>query len=583
MKERISQYRFDKYTLLPAKRLLMLEGQAIPLKSKVFETLLCLVRHHGQLIAKEDLMNEIWGESFVEEGNLTQNIFMLRKILGENPSDHRFIVTVPGRGYRFVAKVQESVESHTGNSNGNGHSTNGNAKLLAVLPLKMLVPEENGKKEYLGLAIADSLITRINAGRSGSTYPTEAILKYVGTEKDAVSIGRELSAETVLSGTIQTSGDMTRTNLQLHNAVSGELLWTRKLDVEAKDFFELQDQISEQAAEALSLQMNEGNSLRSTLKNPEVYQTYIKYRFFWETRTESGLLTSLNGAREMIEAEPDFPLGYVALADSYLLLGHHLFLPPKVVYPSVREAVDRAFELSPDLAEAYATRADYCFITKDWAEAENMYLRAIRLKPDYAGARHWYGWFLMAMGRFDESLVLVEQAQMLDPSSLYLGMVRGVPLFYQKQYERAIDQFNLILEIEPNYNRARYYLAQALLHSGRQAEAIDEFEKVVAAEPIQQTMGLLGHCYGVAGKHSKAREILKRLDRIERDKYVSPYTRAHVHAGLGETERALDLLERAFEENSIWLVWLNVDMQFEDLRGEPRFKSLVERLDFPQL
>ena len=584
MNSKVLRYEFENYRLLPSERLLYRGEENIPLKSKVFETLLTLVRHPGKLLTKDELMTKIWGSNFVEEANLTQNIFTLRKLFGEKPRDHRFIVTVPGRGYRFVAPVEVVTEQNGENhTNGAGNPlTNGHAKSLAVLPLKFLMPKESGNEKYLGLAIADSIITQLSACRNFSVRSTETVLKYLETERDAISIGRELDVEVVLSGTIQTLNAKVRANLQLYDTRSGDTLWADKFEVISNDLFEMQDRISSQATDALARQGHGNSFVRKTPENAEIYQKYIKYRFFWESRTEEGLLTSLHGAKEIVAAAPDFALGYVCLADTYLLLGHHLYLSPGKVYENVESAVEKALALDPTLAEAYATKADHCFISRGWESCEKYHLKSIALKPDYASGRHWYSWFLTAMGRFDESLEQIEQAQRLDSNSLYLLTIRGVPLAYRRDFEEAIKQFNLVLEIDPNFKRARYYLAWALFHSGRRAEAIEEFEKVVSDEPIQQTIALLGYAYGKTGVPEKAYEMLRRVARLEYEgKYVSPYHRAMIYAGLGDRNQALTELEKAYDEESIWLIWLKVDFQFEDLRDEPRFKDLTNKLGFP--
>jgi DNA-binding winged helix-turn-helix (wHTH) protein/tetratricopeptide (TPR) repeat protein len=586
MSSKVLRYEFGNYRLLPSERLLYRAGEKIPLKSKVFETLLTLVRHPGKLLTKDELMTEIWGSNFVEEANLTQYIFTLRKIFGEKPGDHQFIVTVPGRGYRFVAPVETITEAKPENpASGAARAANGKSRSMAVLPLKFLIPKESNDEKYLGLAIADSLITQLSACRRFSVRSTEAVLKYVETEKDAISIGRELDVEVVLSGTIQSLNAKVRANLQLYDTRSGDTLWADKFEFVSTDFFEVQDHISSQAADAL-VKHGHGNGAAHSSQAPEsgeIYQKYIKYRFFWESRTEEGLLASLRGAREIVASAPDFALGYVCVADAYLLLGHHLFLPPSEVYPNVERAVEKALELDPGLAEAYTTKADFCFISRGWESCEKYHRKSIALKPDYASARHWYCWFLIAAGRFDEALEQIEEAQRLDVNSLYLLTVRGVPLAYQRDFDAAIRQFRLVLEIDPNFKRAHYYLAWALFHAGRREEAVAEFEKVVAAEPIQQTIALLGYCYGKLRVPEKAYEMLRRIARMEYEgKYVSPYHRAMVYAGLGDKNQALTELEKAFEENSIWLIWLKVDFQFEDLHDEPRFQDLIKRLNFPK-
>ena len=585
MSNKVLRYEFGDYVLMPSERLLFCAGKPVPMKSKVFETLLTLIRQQGKLMTKDELMTQIWGNNFVEEANLTQNIFTLRKIFGEKPRDHHFIVTVPGRGYRFVAQVKTITEQKSeAPPNGANISLNGHVTSLAVLPLKSLMPQDSEEKKYLGLAIADSLITQLSACRKFSVRSTETVLRYVETEKDAISIGREMEVEVVLSGTLQTLNAKLRANLQLYDTKSGDTLWADKFEVVSDDFFEMQDKISSQAAEALAKQGHENPIARNpAVPSPEIYQKYIKYRFFWESRTEEGLLASLQGAKEIAAAAPAFPLGHVCLADSYLLLGHHLYFPPEKVYKNVEKAIEKAFEQDPNLAEAYATKADLCFISRDWEASEKFHRKAIALKPDYASARHWYSWFLMAMGRFDEALEQIEEAQRLDSNSLYLITIRGVPFCYKGDFEQAIRQFQLVLEIDPGFKRAHYYLAWALFHAGRHADAIAEFEKVVAAEPIQQTFAFLGYCYGRTGMVEKAYEMLRRIDRTALEgKYVSPYHRGIIYAGLGDTNQALTELEKAFEEDSIWLIWLNVDLQFKNLHDEPRFKDLLTKLNFPK-
>lgn len=584
MDNKVLRYEFEDYILLPSERLLYHAENPIPLKSKVFETLLTLVREHDKLLTKDQLMGQIWGSNFVEEGNLTQNIFTLRKIFGENPKDHRFIVTVPGQGYCFVAKVREITETAAANGTllAKEISTNGHIRSVAVLPLKFLTPNEAEQKKYLGLAIADSVITQLGANQKFAVRSTETVLKYTESDKNALSIGRELAVDVVLSGTLQISFEKIRANVQLQDTSTGDTLWTNQFEAGEHDFFGLQDQISAQTAAALRLGKNHSQTTQKTAVSSEIYQKYLKYRFFWETRTEEGLLKSLAGAKEIVAAAPDFALGYVSLADSYLLLGHHLFFPPERVYPAVKSAVDKALALDPQLAEAHATMADYCFITKNWEQAEKFHKISMNLKPDYASARHWYSWFLMAMGRFDESLVQIEEAQRLDTNSLYLSTIRGVPLCYKGDFEQAIEQFRLVLDVEPNYKRAHYYLAWALFHAGNHEAGIAEFEKVVAAEPIQQTFGLLGYCYGMVGERKKALEILEHFDKIVTQKYISPYNRAAIYNGLGDQDRTFAELEKALAENSIWLVWLAVDYIFRNLHSEPRFTELLEKLNFPQ-
>ncbi|HEX3102158.1 MAG TPA: tetratricopeptide repeat protein, partial [Pyrinomonadaceae bacterium] len=450
---------------------------------------------------------------------------------------------------------------------------------VAVLPLRILAATDAGR--YLGLAIADSLITQLGTNSAMAVRSTGAVVKYTETDLDPLSIGEELGVDAVVSGTLHTIGEKIRVNIQITNVHTSETLWASKFENRTDDFFALQDKISEEVAAALDIKLHKALSVERSLHDAEIYQSYLKYRFFWETRTESGLLMSLSGANKIVAADPTFPLGYIGVADSYLLLGHHLFLSPEKILPAVDRAVHKALELAPDLPEAHASLADLYFISRKWVKAEETYQESVKLNPNYASSRHWYGWYLLATGRFDESLEQIHQAQRLDPNSLYLGTVCGIPLLYKEEYERAIAQFRMILEVKPDFNRARYYLALSLFHAGDRTAGIAEFERVVAAEPIQQTIGLLGYCYGATGRHDDARQMLRQIEHIESHRYVEPYVKAWVLNGMGEIDQALTQLERAFDGGSIWLVWMKIDKQFLNLRREPRFLNLVKKMDFP--
>lgn len=571
-------YEFEGYKLLTEERLLMRDGSPVSLKPKVLETLLALVRSRGRIMTKDELISEIWAGNIVEEGNLTQYIFTLRKVFGETPQDHRFILTVPGQGYRFIAKVNE-INSNNGYGS---HENNGSGKItsLAILPLKLLTDSEPDR--YLGLAIADALITRLSSNQTVTVRPTAAIVRYNESDSEPVNLGRDLAVDAIVGGTIQKIKGTFHVNIQLTDVRTLKMIWARQFDTEAVDIIKFQDQISAQVADSLTIELNRKCQDKKLPKCTLVYQKYLKGRFFWEKRCETGIRKALKNVQEVVEAEPDFPLGHIGIADSYLFLGEYLFEKPQAAFPQARTAALKALELDPGLSEAYASLGEYYFYyERNWAKAQEMYKEAIRLDPNYASAFHWYCWYLIAMNRYDEALVQIERAQTLDPSSLILNTIRGLPFYYRGEYEPAIRQFNDTLEIDPEFDHARYYLGSALIHSGRSNEAVAEFEKLVQAQPIQQFYGLLGYCYGVSGETTKARGILEEFDRIEMERYVSPYLRAIVYLGLGEKNKALQLLWQALDSNAAWLVWLNADPFFSSLRNEPKFRQIIQELNFP--
>ena len=575
------RYEFDEYSLLTSERLLLRRGQRVALKPKVFDTLLALVQNPDRLLSKKELIGLVWPDSFVEEGNLSQNIYTLRRVLGESPQDHRFIVTVPGYGYRFVARVREAA---VGDDRGaGGAAAPAPIRSLAVLPLRTLLPDPGN--DHIGLVIADTLITQLGASGVISVRPTSIVMKYAETERDPMEVGQKLHVDAVLDGTVRRWGDALKVNVQMTAVPGGQTLWANRFEASVGDFAVIEDAVAEQVAASLRVELERGAAARPRRKAPkdiDVYQTYVKGRFFWDKRTEAGLRTGLDSARAVLEAEPELPLGYIALADSYLLMGEYLYLSPQEAFPPALGAARKALALDPALGEAHASLAEYSFFYGwDWAGAERHYKDAIKLSPDYAAARHWYTWFLVAMGRYEDAADQIRQAQMIDPGSLVHNTTVGLPYYYLGRYEQAIKQFRGTLEIEPGYQIARYYLASALVHAGRPEAAVSEFETMVAASPMQQAIALLGYCYAVSGRDEEARGMLSRLDELERHRFVAAYVRAFVHLGLGERDRALEQLERAYDEHEPWVVFLNVDPFFRGLRGEPRYERLLERLQFP--
>ncbi len=576
-----STFEFEDYVLRPSERLLLRNGTPVPLKAKVFETLLNLVQNHGRILSKEDLMKLIWTDRFVEESNLSQYIFILRRILGENPQDHRFIVTIPGHGYRFVAKVNEVPERGSGSLHpGDAVEEKARIRSIAILPPRFLDPDQ--PDEFLGLALADTLITQLSTNKSISVRSTVAVHQYSGSSKDPILIGEEMKVDAILSGTIYKVRDELAVNLQLTGVASHETIWANRFEVSASEFLEVQSEIAAEVADALAIELEDGEGASSGKmpKSQETYQKYLKGRFLWEKRTEAGLREGLACVQELVELEPDFALAHVGIADSYLLLGEYLYLAPEESFPFAREAAEKALELDPRSSEAYASMAEYYhYYEKDWAKAEECYQKAYRLNPNYASARHWYAWSLMSIGRFDDAREQIEIAQQIDPSSMVLSTSRGLPFYFKKDFERAIRQFELVLDIDPHLSYARYYLGSALVHAGDPHAAIHEFEMLVAKEPVQQAIALLGFSYAEAGKFDAAYGCLRELDDMEGFRYISPYVRAIVYCGLGEIDAALTMLEKAMHENAPWLVWLRIDPFLARLHGESRFERLLDRFD----
>lgn len=586
-------YEFGPYRLLPGERRLLRRGEAVALTPKVFDTLLALVGHSDRLLAKDELMKMIWQDSFVEEGNLTQNIFILRKVLGESPQDHQYIVTIPGQGYRFVAEVLEirdekSAFRYPASGDEGAHATEVGATRdtltsLAVLPFMSLYSE--GDQAYLGPGIADTLITRLSNIKRLTVRPTTAILKYIDTQPDPLRAGRELGVEAVLDGRIQRAGERLRVTMQLIRVRDGKTLWAEKFDEKLTDIFEVQDSISEQVMRALAVQLTSDEQKLLTKRyteSVEAFQLYIKGRHFWNKRTVADLRRGMACAQQAIDIDPTYTMAYIGLADTYNLLAGYAGLNPKETFPKARAAALRAQEIDATLAEAEASLAFVAYRYEwNWPEAEGRFRRSIELRPDYPTAHHWYGEFLAAMGRYSESIRELERAQQLDPLSLPINTDLGQSLYFARRYREAIEQLQKTLEMGQEFVRAHMILGAAYAQQGMFAEAIAAHSTARdISDGNHLAVGGLGYTLAIAGRRDEAIEALRELERLSARVYVSPYTIALIHTGLGDYDRALEWLWKAYENRDVWLVWLRVNPGFDALHTDARFAELLRRIGF---
>jgi TolB-like protein/Tfp pilus assembly protein PilF len=579
-----NQYEFGPFRLDALRSLLLREGAHVPLSPKAFETLLVLVRNRGRVIKKEELIKCIWPDSFVEEGNLTQNIFVLRKALGEGPNDHRYIVTVPGHGYRFVAPVREAGKMAVAEWASPPAGTEGVERVasIAVLPFKNL-GDDNGEDKYLGLGLADALITRLSSLNQIAVRSTTAVLKYADNRHSPREAGEELGVDTVLAGHLQKSGERIRVTVQLVALRDGKTLWAEKFDEKFTDVFSVQDSISEQVARALTLKLTAEEQRLLTKRytqNTEAFQAFIRGRYFWNKRTAEGLKKGIEFAQQAINLDPTYALAYVGLADSYNLLAGHGGLPPKETFPKAKAAAMRALEIDDTLAEAYASLAFVSYrFDWDWTTAEKHFRRAVELKPSYPTAYHWYGESIVALGRFEESIVELQKAQELDPLSIPINTDLGQSYYFARQYERSAEQLLKTLEMDADFVRARVLCGAVYEQVGQHDAAIEIMRGAVAlSDNNPLPLSGLGHAYALAARTREAQQILDQLLQLSKERYVSPYNIAVIYTGLKQSGPALDMLEQACDYRDVWLVWLKVNPRFDSLRAEPRFNEVMRRV-----
>jgi len=582
-------YEFGPFRIDVRERLLFCNQRLVSLPLKVFETLLFLVQHNNHIVDKSELTRRLWPNTHVGPRSLAQNIFLLRKVLGVPYS--QFIDTVPRRGYRFAATVQvRQEEEGSGVRIGNpAHASVLAIRQLAVLPFRFLGEERAPEAEYLGIGLADALITKFSNVEELIIRPTSSILKYANLSQDLLAIGRELEVDSILEGKFQISDSRIRVTLQLVNAYNGAPLWADRFDCDSADMFALQDAISERVVQSLTLKLSATERARLTArytKNAEAFQYYMKGRFHWNKRTAKGLLKAIESFECSLKKDPNYALAYAGLADCYNILSFYGAFAPKKVFPKAIAAATKALEIDPHLVEAVTSLAFATLVFDwDWAEAERWFNRAWELNPSYPTAHQWLAEYQLAMGRLDEAVAAITRAQELDPMSVTINRQVGWMLCYARKYDLAIEQIQNTLEMDPDNAYLYHDLGLAYIHSNKPSEGITALQRANNLSPDDPEMpAFLAYAYCVTGHHKKnAGEILNWLSEISARSYVSPFLYAIIFAAQGEKDLAFRSLHRAFGERSNWLIYLNVDPALDALRPDPRFQELRIRMKLPAI
>jgi DNA-binding winged helix-turn-helix (wHTH) protein/tetratricopeptide (TPR) repeat protein len=570
-------YEFDCFCLNVAEHTLRRQGKLIPLPPKVFDLLLILIQNNGREILKQELMQLLWPDSHVEESNLTQSVFLLRKSLGQSRTQNPLVVTIPGRGYRFTGKLK--VQSPISRSGLPQVKTDPIIRSVAVLPFRVV--GSNSDDSYLSLGLADALITKLSHVRQITVRPTSAIVKFSDPAQDPLIAGRELGVDSILNGTLQQDHKRIRVTVQLARVSDGYLVWAHRFEDDFVNIFRVQESISEQVGNALAVKLTREERKQINKRytdNHSAYQAYLRGRYQLSRWTQWGVTKAIENFTSAIDFDPNYALAYAGLSDAYYILSE-LYRPPREVMPRAKSAARKALEFDDSLAEAHTSLGLILgFYDWDWLGADREFGQAIDINPAHAPAHLWYGRRLATAGRFDEALAELKLAQQLDPLSSAINAELGRTLFFARRFDQAIAQLHETLELEPSFWTAHMFLGWIYEHQGHYTEATAILHRASTLDKNARTLASLGHVYAVSDKRSEAKKVLRLLNGLTKQQYVSPYYLAGIHVGLGELDEAYSLLERACEDRSEWLVWLNVDPKFDSLRADSRFQDIAQRI-----
>jgi TolB-like protein/Flp pilus assembly protein TadD len=573
-------YEFGPFRVDASKRLLARDGAPVPLTPKVFDTLVHLVQHSGTAIGKDELMRAIWPDTVVEENNLNQNISILRRILGDGRSDHRYIATVPGYGYQFVAEVKLSRERSGQLSPANGAS-------IAVLPFANL--SADASNQYFCDGLAEELINALAKLGQIRVVARTSAFSFKGKETDVREIGRKLRVSTVLEGSVRKSGNRLRITVQLINAANGYHVWSERYDTQMQDIFDVQDEITLAIVSALKLRLlgkEKSVILKHHTENPKAYLSYLKGQYYrWKTAPEE-----FRKCREYFEqavnADPFFALGYFGLNSYYGYGSAWGLIPPDEGWPKAHAALIKALELDDTLPEAHLSHAAFLLVhDRNWAGAEKEIKRVLALNPKLAEIHHLYSFYFLTVGRFDDAIAEGRRALECDPLSLIYGRSLGMCLYFSRQYDEAVAQYHETLELDQDNISVHELLGNAYERQGRNYEAIGEWQKAAVLARDYELATKLGRAYAETDLARAACEWARRnleqtSEKARRGEYVPAVEYARAWVRIGDSEQAFGWLEKACSERNVFSLLLNSDPLYDNLRADERFERIRERVGF---
>jgi DNA-binding winged helix-turn-helix (wHTH) protein/tetratricopeptide (TPR) repeat protein len=574
-------YKFGEFRVEVGKRQLLRGGAPVALTPKAFDTLLHLIQNRQRVVEKDELMQAIWPDTSVEENNLNQNISTLRRVLGETRGENRYIATTPGKGYRFTADVEGGGALSVPVQAAPERVT------LAVLPFENL--SSDPEREYLADGLTEETIATLGQidpeylGVIGRT----SVMNYKKTTKTLGEIGSELGASYLVESTLRGEGGRFRVTSKLIRVKDQMQVWTASYDGEPASVLNFQRELSAAIAEQIRLRLSPErlNSLaRRQTRNAEAYDLYLRGLHYWHQLTPPTTRRAVECFSHATQLDPEYALAWSGLADANSASPINGDAPPLVMWPLAREAAARSVAAEPNLAEAQTSLGFVKFwFDWDWLMAEAAYRKAIELDPNYPMAHRMLGITLAHMGRYAEARPEMARLRELDPLLAVNHALSAQVAFAGREYAAALQFARHAIVVDPEFWIGLFQLGQAYEQSGESELALEALNKAGRfSGGNSKAISLRGYLFAKLGRRNEAREVLSTLEAIARERYVPPYAMALVHAGLGESELALEWLDRALAVRDVHLVFLPVDPKWDAFRGDPRFQALLKRCGFSE-
>jgi TolB-like protein/DNA-binding winged helix-turn-helix (wHTH) protein/tetratricopeptide (TPR) repeat protein len=612
-------------------------GIKVKMGEQPFLILLMLLERPGEMVTREELRRKLWADdTFVDfDHGLNSAVQRLRDCLSDTAEKPLWIETIPRRGYRFIAPVESQASVPSGSNvipagtsasggaqaeNQIGSRVDGRrAKVLAtasVIAIALLVslglnsvrgrlttgssasnigslavlPFVNTSKdpdiEYLSDGLAETLIDRLSEIPNLRVMSSATTFAYKNRDVDPLRAGRTLHVAAILEGKVTKFGDKLRIRADLVNVRDGAELWGKEYSRPLSDVLAVESDLTREIVEKLRIHLTGGevtNMSRRDTNNPEAYEAFLKGEFETSKKTRDGLLKGADYFSHAVKLDPNYAWAYDGLFWNYTLSAESVS-PPRDLMPKAKAAAEKAMQIDDSFGLAHSDMAMVHFeFDYDFVAADKEFKRALEIRPVHTYSYQQYGLFLSAMNRSNEAVAAAEQAQGLDPLSSEANQALGMTLYFVRRYDRAIDGLRHAAELDPGLWVAYLYLGWCYEAQDKLPEAIAEFQK---ARKIAATMPLplaaIGRIYALEGNKAEARDILRQLNELSQHDYVAPYPAALVYAALGQKDKAIDLLEKGYEERSQFVPFLAVNPKFDSLRSDPRFQNLMRRVGILQ-
>ncbi|MGH9516302.1 MAG: winged helix-turn-helix domain-containing protein [Terriglobales bacterium] len=554
------------------------DGHALKLERIPMELLCLLAENQGQLVTREQIIQQIWGKDvFLDTDNsINTAIRKIRQALNDNPEMPRFIQTISGKGYRFAAPITRSPTTARKNIILRDSSQ---PVMLAVLPFENL--SNDAEQEYFSDGLTEETIThlgQLSPERMGVIARTSS-MAYKRTTKTVSQIGHELKVDYVLEGSVRRENDVVRITAQLIRVADQIHLWAHSYERKLGTVLGVQSELGSAIAQEVELRLAPQQFSISRDEDPEAHDAYLRGRYHWAKRTYKEIGRAIEYFGKAVEKDPRYARAYAGLADCYIILPITSDMRSEDCFPKASAAAARALELDPALAEAHTSRGTIRFwFDWDWAGAEEAYLKALELNGNYAVARLYRAHCLSNIGKHGEALAEIRRGLRLDPLSPIMNTLYAEFLYHARLYEEALAQFHNALELNPDFWVARVNLAKAHEQTGHYDEAIAELQKArLLSDQNTETISLLGYVLAVSGEKQKAQGCLSELFEIRKKKYVPPYNIALLHLGLENKRAACESLEQGYQERDVHMTFL-LDPKWDQLRNDPRFRKLIRQV-----